>query len=162
MKNFRVIVTKFLVGNASRIKLFQVKIPREAKSVAGVEMGMSWLVGALPAEAAELPSLLVPQTVRRNVYLGELKLQSYEKANIFYTGDLVLNRNSKLAELGNRFFAAKNYTHQYKEENDPIDVNGTTTILQGVYKDKLNLPTVYRYQVKVYLWLELKDEPNNI
>jgi hypothetical protein len=162
MSTERIIVTKFLVGNTMRIKQFQVKIPREVKNIIGVGMGMYWMIGALPPEVPVIPGPLLPQTYQRNLCLGELKLQSYEKANIFYSGDLVLNRNSSFTEPSNQFFAAKNYTHQYKSEQALLNVSGTTTIIQGVYKDALNLPTTYRYQVKVYLRLELKDEPNNI
>jgi len=162
MKRESVIVTNFLIDRPKQIKLFQMKIPREAENIIGIEMGLTWITGIPPVIAPPLEWAL-PMDIKRNLVLGELKFQSYEKANMFYTQELVINQNTDTADFTSKFFPPKAYTHQYQLNEEPIKVNGNTTILQGVYRDNFSdqFAGAYSYIIRVYVWLEAKIDQSN-
>ncbi len=163
MKREGVIISSFLIERQKQVKLFQVRIPREAENIVGVEMGLLWLEGLLPVPPPS-PVWSLPMSVQRNLVLGELKLQSYEKANMFYSADLCMNNNVNFADFSTGSFPAKEYSHGYAWHEDPVMVNGNTTLLQGVYRDKLSdyQSSTYRYIVKVYVWIAAKEDQSNI
>jgi hypothetical protein len=156
-----VIITPFLIERAKQVKLFQIKIPREAKNIIGIEMGVKFQEGA-PVPPAPPVDWVLPMLQKRNRCVGELKLQSYEKANIFYTGELTMNYNMDQADFTSKWFVPKVYTHQAESHESDVSVSGTTTIIQGVFRDKLSesQEAAYKYTVYVYLWLESKDNEN--
>jgi len=163
MKREGVIITTFLIERPKQVKLFQVKIPREAENIVGVEMGLLWLEGPPPL----LPpphDWALPMSVSRNLLLGELKLQSYERANMFFIGELSINNTLDFADFTSQFFSPKAYTHQYSQHEDQVRVSGETTILQGVFRDKLSehQPGAYKYVVKVYTWVAAKEDQSNL
>lgn len=155
MKREGVIITRFVISQPKQVKLFQVKIPREAKNIIGIETGIRWISGTLPVLPPP-PTWLLPFLLQRSIAVGEVKLQSYEKANIFYTGEAVLNQNMAFADFSSEHFAPKEYSHGYSAHEDEVKVNGETTILQGVYRDKVfeQVADSFRYEVKVYVWME--------
>lgn len=157
-----VIITSFLIEKPRQVKLFQVKIPREAENIVGIETGIVWKNG-IPADDPA-PGWTLPLSVARNIVLGEVKFQSYEKANVFYTKEICANKNTDYGDFTSQFFKPTNHTHQYQQIEDPIKVSGSTTILQGVYRDSLadTVPTSYKYLVKVYVWIEAKTDQSNL
>jgi hypothetical protein len=163
MKRESVIVSSFLIERQKQIKLFQVKIPREAKNIIGVEMGMLWLSGIPPVEPAA-PIWSLPMNLKRNLILGEVKLQSYEKANIFFTSELALDKNISFADFTSQSFVPSVFSHGQSRHEDPVRVNGDTTILQGVYRDKLSEQQAgnYSYIVKIYIWTEAKVDQSHL
>lgn len=157
MKRESVIVTNFLIERPRQIKLFQLKIPREAENIIGIEIGLTWISGVLPSTVP--PAIWeLPMTMKRNVVLGEVKLQSYEKANMFYTQELLINNNIDTADYTSLFFKPTTYTHASKSNEDEVKVSGATTILQGVYRDALanQIAGPYKYIVRVYIWHDTK------
>ncbi len=160
MKSENVIITNFLIERPKQIKLFEMKIPREADNIIGIETGLTWISGIPPIPSSP-PDWSLPMTIQRNLHLGEIKFQSYEKANIFYIQELVMNQNLDYADFTSKFFIPKVYTHSYQFNEEPIKVNGNTTILQGVFRDKLadSYSGAFSYIVRVYVWYEAK--PNN-
>ena len=176
MKSESVIITSFIIERQAQIKLFQVKIPREAKNIIGVEMGFRWLAGTIPppvpvpgpppGPVSWPPPTAVgsmPVIIRRNQIVGELKLQSYEKANVFYTGDLVVNQNIDNRDFTSGKFAPKVYTHQLASQEDQVIVNGDATLIQGAFRDKfLTALGVFQYKVFVYIWVEAKQDQSNL
>jgi hypothetical protein len=163
MKREGVIVTTFTIERQKQVKLFQIKIPREAQNIVGVEMGLKWISG-VPAVPEILPLWNLPMTIKRNLNIGELKLQSYEKANIFYTGELVINQNGDTADFTSEYFSPKAYTHQGVSHEDEVQVNGNTTLIQGAFRDKLSEQQEgnYAYKVYVYLWVAVKEDQSNL
>lgn len=163
MKREGVILTTFLIERPKQVKLFQVRIPREAENIIGVEMGMHWLEG-VPAAPVPPPIWSLPMSVQRNLLVGELKLQSYETANMFFSSELAINNNHVFADFSSQNFLPKPYTHQYQQHEEPIKVNGNTTLLQGAYRDKLSehQAGAYKYFVKVYIWIAAKEDQSNL
>ena len=96
---------------------------------------------------------------RPKTFMGELRLQSCEEANIFYSAHI-----KKSEDLGAGDYSQacqlmpKSFTHEYKSEMEEVIVNGDSTIIQGVFKDRigeLNNMDV-EYAVNVYLWVEVE------
>ena len=99
---------------------------------------------------------------KRNSLFGELKLQSCEEANIFYALHVQTDENLGQGDFSQ--FAAwqeKIFTHQNKQEEDVVIVDGDTTILDGIFTDRIGdmNQADYEYVVSVYVWVEI-DEPN--
>jgi hypothetical protein len=152
----------------NQVKLFQVKIPREAKNIIGVEMGFRWMSGVMPSPVpvTGFPPALVgsmPVIIRRNQIVGELKLQSYEKANVFYTGELAIDQNSDNCDITSEKFIPRVYTHQLESQEDQVIVNGNATLIRGAFRDKLlNAAGSFQYKVFIYLWVEAKEDQSNL
>ena len=93
--------------------------------------------------------------------VAELKLQSCEKANVFYATDITLDANIPQGDysLEGRWQGAE-FTHKRKSEEEEIGVNGKSTIIQGVVKDKIGLllNINFEYVVNVYVWIEVEDK----
>jgi hypothetical protein len=150
-----VIIKSILIDKPKQVKVFDLKIPRQAKNIIGIELGMRWNLGALP------PPPLFDQNdgflkMYRNILFGELKLQSYDNAKIFYTQELTQHQNFIHSDFTAKRFNPTPFTHQTHLLEDPIHLNGDATIIQGIYKDQLELLTPYSYTVNVYVWLENK------
>jgi hypothetical protein len=156
----RVVVTGFNIEAARQVKLFQIRLPREAKSVIGIGTGYQIIEGVDDPPIPPIFPWKVPLVIRRNQLLGEIKLQSCEKANIFYTAELQLDKNLDFADFSSKSWQPTLHTHYTRHYTDVVNVQGETTILQGIYKDKLfnqQEGLVYRYRVNVYVWVSTND-----
>ena len=109
---------------------------------------------------AEILKSLIP--FRHNTLVGELKLQSCEEANIFYATHLQTDENLGAGDFSqNRFWKASAFTHQSSKcEEDIVIVDGDSTIIQGIYKDRIGEmnKTDVEYMVNVYVWVEIEEE----
>ncbi|MBA2613358.1 MAG: hypothetical protein H0U95_15425 [Bacteroidetes bacterium] len=150
-----VIIKSILIDRPKQVKVFDIKIPRQAKNIIGIEMGMRWHLGALPRPPL-FDSLDGFFKMYRNILFGELKLQSYNEAKIFYSQELSQDQNFIHSHFTAKKFNPTPFTHQAHLLEDPIFLNGDATIIQGIYKDQLELLTPYSYTVNVYVWLENK------
>jgi len=107
---------------------------------------------------AEILKSLIP--FKRNTLVGELKLQSCEEANIFYATHLQTDENlgaGDYSQLGQ--WNAKPFTHQNKTEEDVVVVDGDSTIISGIYKDRIGEMNKvdFEYVVNVYVWIEIEE-----
>lgn len=151
-----VIIKSLLIDQPKQVKVFDIKIPRQAKNIIGVEMGMQWLLGERPTHPA-YNSRDGFMKIYPNVLIGELKLQSYERATIFYAQELKLHQNFIHTDFSSSKFSPQPFTHQTHSHEDPITIDGNITIAQGIYKDQLALTTPYKYIVTIYIWIENKE-----
>lgn len=97
---------------------------------------------------------------KRNILIGELKLQSCEEANIFYAEHIHTDENLGWADYSeNASWQASAFTHQTKTEEDVVVVDGDSTIIQGVYKDKLGEQNSsdFEYVITIYVWVEVEQ-----
>lgn len=168
----QVIITPIIIAKAGQVKHFQIKLPKTSKRIIGVELG-----GRLLTQTKE--NVLVPQAMlevvakenelsavaaserdtgfKRNTVIGELKLQSCEEANIFYAGHLQSDNNMGYGDFSqNRFWRVNPFTHQAMAFEEVVIVDAESTIIQGVYKDRLGeqQETNVNYLVNVYLWYQ--------
>ena len=99
--------------------------------------------------------------LKRSILYGELKLQSCEEANIFYAGEIRNDENIDRGDFSaNVFWNPKEYSHQNRSLEEEISVKGDTTIVQGVFVDKVSeaFDVDGDYVVKVYVWVEVETE----
>jgi hypothetical protein len=180
-------------------KYFQVRLPKDAKKIIGIETGLI-ITDELPADTEVASDIVVMQRsslisidpgliaeppknfedgkrfgIERNRLMGELKLQSLDTANIFYTKDIVeedrnigndairIINNTPPAERRMAFLKVDPppdlwqpmfpFTHGCKLEEDGL-LMLHNPVIAGIYKDAIgkayNLDI--NYKVMLYIW----------
>lgn len=102
---------------------------------------------------------------RNNSLVGELKLQGSDDSNVFYATN-VSDHSVKegLDKVPSVNFIAENvYTHGYKRKLEAVLVDGNTTVIAGLYKDRLGemLRQDVSYDVFLYLWYKFEKPTSN-
>ena len=103
--------------------------------------------------------------VRANSLVGELKLQSSDDSNVFYATNVsdhsVKEGIDKVPTIN--FITENVWTHGVKRELEKVLVDGNTTILAGLYKDKLGemLKADISYDVFIYVWYKFEKGKAN-
>lgn len=93
---------------------------------------------------------------QRSLTVGELRMQSCGKSNLFYSTDVTfIDRSIGLGDFSqSNFWINQIWTHGHKREEDVVSVDECCPILLGTYRDKLgealNIDTPYK--INVYLW----------
>lgn len=175
MKKQRCIIKIIPISRKGEVRHFQVRIPENAKVITGIETAVRMRgIVALPINSfaaadiePELVSDLSPNPpsagfaipVMRSL-VGELKLQSCEGANVFYATDITdPSVQENLATIPVPSAIIENvWTHGYKRELEEVLVDGNTTVLAGLYKDKLGTMQNHdtSYDVFLYVWYKLE------
>lgn len=183
----QVVITSIRITKAGQIKHFQIKLPKNTTRIIGVELGGRWLVRTkdgtvvYPKEATEQPVYEPVETApakvvlevraaeewrsnlfKRSPLIGELKLQSCEEANIFYAADIRADANIAYGDFSQSAYWRPNvFTHQTQTFEERVIVDGDSTIIQGVYKDRFGAQNkeIPNYLVNVYVWTE-RQEPD--
>lgn len=160
------IITMVKITKAAQVKNFQVKLPKNSKRIIGIETGVRFKVipivdgadgGTTIPPAGHLNSLI---TFNRNMLIGELKLQSCEEANIFFATHVQSDKNIGAGDFSqNGNWKAELFSHQTKSNEDIVIVDGDSTILQGIFKDRVGEQSNadHEYTVKVYVWIEIEE-----
>ena len=132
MRNEKVIVAPLRIIAAGQICHFQVRIPRDAKRIIGIETGLLYS----PPQGGAQPSIF---QFTADTFLGDLRLQSCEDTNIFFAEDIYGRDNN----LGFGDFAAAlsplprlPEIYSYKREEFMVNTYGTTTVIKGIYRDR--------------------------
>jgi hypothetical protein len=197
----QVLVKRISITKNGEIQYFQIRVPRDAERIIGIEVGLSRTqkgfseyigrgdqqrepINQNPAPVKEdivkkslISPVPIPKPVpipvplprsngfplrfTRGCLIGELKLQSQEKANVFFFSD-VFERDQNLGYAyyaASRVFNPNVYTHEFKRYEERVIVNGITTLLEGFFIDRIGarFKTNLSYQVNVYIWYETKD-----
>jgi hypothetical protein len=95
--------------------------------------------------------------VKKSEFVGELKLQSCEAANIFYSEHIQNDMRIGEGDYSKKgLWQPAAFTHQTKKEEDVVVVDGNSTILQGHFKDKIGEANQgnWEYTITVYVWIE--------
>jgi hypothetical protein len=154
----KVIITKLPISQPGQIQHFQVKIPRDAKRIIGIEvsaqyMNMQTAGGPQPIIGIgfNAPShysymSLERKAMGRNIFtitpdlfLGDVRLQSCEDTNVFFAEDVYYtDENLGFGDFSIRTprFRPSTETHGYKRHECVVNTNGETTILKGIYRDR--------------------------
>lgn len=154
-------VTTHEIGITRRgsINHFQLRLPRHAEKVIGIECGVQ-MITPLPWNLAYgdfitsfhfLPSLAI----------GELRLQHVGKAGIFFSTQIM----EQDSNLGFADFSAlpgfkpKSWTHQSTKEPISVEVNREANVLLGVYRDIVGtyFNMHMEYKILIHLWFETKE-----
>jgi hypothetical protein len=154
----KVIITKLPITQPGQIQHFQVKIPRDAKRIIGMEVSAQYMnmqVAGSPQPIIGVgfnsPSNYSYMSMARiakgrsifritpDLFLGDVRLQSCEDTNVFFAEDVYYtDENLGFGDFSvgsPRFFPAPQ-THGYKRHECIVNTNGETTILKGIYRDR--------------------------
>lgn len=162
MTKRQIIATTLSISGQGELKHFQVKIPFSAALIIGVETGVrakAIIENPRPPVKRAMERKEMENPFSNEILVGELKLQSCEKANIFYAKEIkVLNEDAGF-KIGS--FRENSWTHGMKKELDEVAVDGNTTIISGIYRDRVGeqMKKDIQYEVNVYLWYEGSQEP---
>lgn len=157
MKKQRCIVKIIPISRQGEVRHFQVRIPENTEIITGVETAVRMKeIIALPRQSFALPT--IAPGVQPPV--GELKLQSCEEANVFYATNITdPSLIENLDKIPTPDAIIENvWTHGYKRELEEVLIHGNTTMLAGIYKDKLGAMQGRdaAYDVFLYVWYKLK------
>jgi hypothetical protein len=165
MREEQAIVEVIPVSKQGEIRHFQVKVPMNATEVIGIQTGVrikskATVRAIVPSGAAIplAPFAAVDSPVRISV-VGELKLQSSEKPNVFY-GTLVRDAFAEI-DFPNPFtvpfFPEKDWTHGNKKEMEKLTIDANTTVISGIYKDNLGAESKRDmiYEVFLAVWFKI-------
>lgn len=157
-----VIITKISIKQKGERKHFQIKLPKDTKFIIGVEYG-----GRLidrPEKVAVEPTPVgderTPTFFKRNQLIGELKLQSCEEANWFYSTDVLADDvNLGLGDFSKEGFPVNDFSHGNKRTEEIVKIDAESTIIQGWYLDVLgkSANADIKYEVKVYVWINVEE-----
>lgn len=103
-------------------------------------------------------------TPASNPVLGRLKLQSMERANIFYEDWLhLVLLDGSMDDRGN-IFPVSPYTLNKNYKPKKVDAPLETTIVKGIYKDTFgeSRKKDFSYTVKVFVWVETEEDANGV
>lgn len=175
----QVVVTSIRITKPGQVKHFQVKLPKNTTRIIGIEIGGRWIPvvksdGTHPGTTPVIEPVIRTEATgvraesrtplfKRNLLVGEIKLQSCEEANIFYAADLQGDSNIGYGDFSqNSYWTPTAFTHQAHAFEERVIVDGNSTIIQGVYKDRYGEQTklTSNYVVNLYVWTE-RQEPEN-
>jgi hypothetical protein len=97
---------------------------------------------------------------KRNQLIGELKLQSCEEANWFYSADVFANDvNLSYGDFSQSGFRVNDFSHGTKRTEEIVKIDVESTIIQGWYLDALGKTknADIRYEVTVYVWINVEE-----
>lgn len=180
----KVLIYPVTVRKKGEVKSFQIILPEDARRIIGIETTVKDLdvlitPGGFGGEPLAAPGegfggegfaafgVFAAPAAQHHFHWGQtylagyLKLQSCERANIFYAGDVRLTDNN--LGYGNfsqtNFFRHRAWTHGYRREEDVVCVNECCSVIQGTYTDAagLRLNVDAQYTVKVYVWYEAEE-----
>jgi hypothetical protein len=156
MMHEKVIITPLSISQLGQIRFFDIKIPRDAKRIIGIETSISKIFSLSPGGGGGGGGSLFGLKLNRSIYMGEFRLISCGKANIFYAQDLTLGDvNIGQGDFTTAEFTSAEFTHQDKKEEEAVNEDGAARLIKGVYRDRQNpMLSDYTYTVKIYLWYE--------
>jgi len=171
MREEQVIAEVISISKQGEIKNFLVKVPMNANEIIGIETGVRLkgktgdvIIVPPPADKGDapvaFPFVAAPPVSFENSVVGELKLQSSEKPNVFY-GTLVRDAFAEI-DFSNpfavSFFPEKDWTHGYKKEMEKITIDANTTVISGFYKDFLgeSLKRDTAYEIFLAVWFKIE------
>ena len=178
-----VIITKITIKRQGERKHFQIKLPNDTKFIISIEYGGRLISKSDTIKFAAAPRVAptiaptAPATAlttlnagtvaerprglfKRNQLVGELKLQSSEESNWFYSTDVFLaDANLSYGDFSNVGFKVNDYTHGNKRTEEIVKVDAESTIIQGWYLDALgkSQKADINYEVTIYVWINVEE-----
>ena len=157
----KVIIERLTITRRGQVHYFMMNLPEDTAEVIGVETSycsQSNFLYENPA-VAPLDANLLPYN--RSLLVGELKLQSMEKANVFYARHIQSDGNTSFGDYSVLpGFTPRDWSHFGSREDEAVSVPGRTTVIRGMYTDQLGhyMGTNPNYSLSVYLWLRMAEK----
>ena len=159
----QVSITKINITRQGERKHFQIKLPKDTKFIIGLEYGCRLIDNAsvlLIQAGSGLAAMQTRTPFKRNQLIGELKLQSCEEANWFYSTDVLANdANLNYENFSQSGFPINDFTHGNKRTEEIVKIDAESTIIQGWFLDSLGKSqnADIKYEVKVYVWINVEE-----
>ena len=159
----QVSITNIRINRQGERKHFQIKLPRNTKFIIGLEYGCRLIDNAsvlLVQAGSGLAAMQTRTPFTRNQLIGELKLQSCEEANWFYSTDVVATDvNLNYVDFSQSGFQINDFTHGNKRTEEIVKIDAESTIIQGWFLDSLGKSqnADIKYEVKVYVWINVEE-----
>jgi len=156
----QVIVTILTISRIGQRVYFQIKLPKDATRIIGVEysvFGMHTVNTFFKAALKPSPPVNIFFNVVSNDPIGRLTLLSPGNANIFFQADIIDYSNIHLYHEITAFtFPPTPWSHSGKSEEWGVDVDGDVAIIEGNFKDGRAADSYdgFEYNLHVYLWIE--------
>jgi len=156
-----VISKRITISRKGQIHYFLMNLPENTLEVIGVETSYISQVNFLYENPAVVPldANLLPYN--RSLLVGELRLQSMEKANVFYARHIQSDGNTSFGDYSVKpGFTPADWTHFGEREPEPVSVPGGSTVIRGMYTDQLGnyMGTNPAYSLSIYLWLRMAEK----
>lgn len=168
MKRERLVIESFVIDKPKQVKIFEIRIPREVEQIIGVELGFNLTQGTVHEDPVGGSTGVgtawqIPLQIKRSICVGELRLQHFSKANLFYAGEIKLDKNIDNGNFASEFFPPKVYTHQTQAGEVKIKLTAKNRVIRCIYRDKITdeFTNPYKYTVKIYLWVRKKEIKTN-
>lgn len=150
----KVIIETIEISKRSQLRVFQLKVPSDAKKIIGFESSVTGLtINDVPVFGGLPLGLFLFQ---KSAVIGQIRIQSFEKPNLFFSSEVCFN------DLNNGFgdftqtgeWISSSWTKGLKREEDPILIDGCCAIIHGNYTDTIGrlTNTDLIYTVKLYMW----------
>ena len=159
----QVSITKMSINRQGERKHFQIKLPRNTKFIIGLEYGCRLIDNAsilLVQAGSGFTAMQTRTPFKRNQLIGELKLQSCEEANWFYSTDVLANDvNLSYVDFSQSGFQINDFTHGNKRTEEIVKIDAESTIIQGWFLDAVGKSqnADIKYEVKVYVWINVEE-----
>jgi hypothetical protein len=179
MSRVRITVTEVKITKAGQVKNFQIKLPENAIAIIGVatdiriDRKFENVPVALPDPVKEIVAIKTVESVVetniatrentiQNPLAGKIKLQSLEKANIFYAEQVWVEQfDDGIGNVKDDFYTTGFFALLQKAEARKVHVPADTTIINAMYKDLMGAVNKrdVAYSIKVLLWIETDEKP---
>jgi len=146
------------VNNAGEKKLFQIKLPRNAKKITGI----------LITETSVNPNFSPPSVLIKDgkeyfaLKAGSISLKLHNPKDIFFAEDVIaseimpdyetLTGINKIGFDGGSFNTMGN-TLEYRK----VNIESKETIIEGYYADTMLVNELIPYQIKIYIRYETEQ-----
>jgi hypothetical protein len=150
------IVQKLRINRIGERIHFQICLPRDTNSVAGLEYHTRKLFGQVMDGVFPItPEGDMNFRRFRNKVIGKLSLQNSGCENLFYQGDLIENRNAEQYEkIAALLYTPQEWIQGRKREEISLSVGGG--MIEGVFQDSYGVDefTELQYELYLYLWIQ--------
>jgi hypothetical protein len=144
------------ITSQSNLTHFQFSLPSDATKITAIQTAASKAIEALPIQVPRGDFIYTRQPL-----LGDLRLQTSDAANWFYTERVTdADMNLGTADYSRPGWKTSQEAHNFKKFPQPVEVHLKSNVIAGVYKDNINETTedAFAYEVNVYVWFDVKEK----
>jgi hypothetical protein len=187
MNRARLIVKEFVIQKLGEINFFQIRLPKNATSILGIETDVlmeSFLEtdtigsgshsgggGVLPdgTIAGSTPDVNLHPFLqwgsKSNPVVGKLKLQSMDRSNIFFENWIpFVLLNGSMPDMSYSLFPKSPYSLIVRGKPKPIGIACSNNIINGQFADSIGIAknVDMKYRVKIFVWVQTTEPTNGV
>ena len=155
-------IEKIRITRKGERNYFQVKLPRYAEVIIGIESDASFSKAVALSSVDKDYRLMI----RRSRVLGQIQLQTNDTSNFFYSDELVQEDINDFftpmspteAKTGHPLWNSKTFFAGRMKELDEVKI-GDEKVIYGCYKDIVGEAEGkdIEYTVLIYVWYQYED-----